>query len=324
MDMLKFAAISALCFASLSSAVPLSAQSYPARPIRLIVPSAPGGGPDISSREVANELTKQMGQQIVVETRPGASGIMGLETLKRATPDGYTFGYVSNLIATNPSLYAKLSYDWEQDFRPVIWYGRGFNVLTVSPSLPVHSVNELIQHARANPDKLKYGSSALGASQHLSMELFKTMTSTGILHVPYKAQQQAALDVIGGQIDIVCDNLGVMLPYVRAGRVRALAVTSPKRVASQPELPTLHESGVPGYEYSTWGGFAAPARVPSNLIQRLNSEINKAIASPAISKSLASRDSTAMGGTPEEFAEHVRKETERLGALIKTLGIKPQ
>src|SRR5215217_4351616 len=177
-------------------------QSYPSRPLRLIVPSAPGGSPDINARELANELSKQMGQQVVVENRPGASGILGYEALARATPDGYTFAYISNFIATNPSMYSKLPYDFARDFRPVIFYFRGYNVLTVSPSLPVRSVKELIDRARVNPGKLTFGSSGIGATPHLSMELFKSMTDTAIVHVPYKGTQQAATDLISSQIDI--------------------------------------------------------------------------------------------------------------------------
>jgi tripartite-type tricarboxylate transporter receptor subunit TctC len=197
-------------------------------------------------------------------------------------------------------------------------------VLTVSPSLPVRSVKELIDHARANPGKLTFGSSGVGATPHLSMELFKSMTDTAIVHVPYKGTQQAVTDLIGGQIDILCDNLASMLPVVRSGRVRALAVTSLKRSAAIPELPTLHESGLPGYELTGWSGMAVPAGVPRAIVLRLNAEINKALSSPTVLKGLAFRGGTGVGGTPEDFAEHVRNETERLGKLIKAVGIKPQ
>ena len=299
-------------------------QAYPVRPLRFIVPSAPGGSPDINARELANELTRQMGQQVVVENRPGASGILGYELLARATPDGYTFAYISNFIATNPSLYAKLPYDFARDFRPVIFYFRGFNVLTVSQALPVRSVKDLVDHARANPGKLTFGSSGIGATPHLSMELFKSMTDTVITHVPYKGTQQAVTDLIGGRIDIQCDNMASMLPHVQSARVRALAITSLKRSAALPELPTLDESGLPGYELSGWSGMAVPTGVPADVILRLNAEINKAVASPAVTKGMAARGGIGVGGTPEDFAEHVRKETERLGKLIKAVGIKPQ
>ncbi len=301
-----------------------AAAEYPERPLRFIVPSAPGGSPDINSRELANELSKQMGQQVVVENRPGASGIIGYELLTRATPDGYTFGYISNFIATNPSLYSRLPYDFARDFQPVIFYFQGLNVLTVSPSLPVRSVKELIDHARANPGKLSFGSSGIGATPHLSMELFKSMTGPAIVHVPYKGTQQAVTDLIGGQIDILCDNMASLLPLVKSERLRGLAVTSLKRTAALPELPTLDEAGLPGYELTGWSGMAVPAGVPRDIVLRLNDEINKALASPTVPKGIASRGGTAMGGTPERFGAHVRRETERLGNLIRAVGIKPQ
>ena len=301
-----------------------SAQAYPSRPLRLIVPSAPGGSPDINARELANELTKQMGQQVVVENRPGASGIIGYEMLARATPDGYTFAYISNLIATNPGLYTKLPYDFAKDFLPVVLYFYGLNVLTVSPAMPVRSVKELIEHAKTNPGKLSFGSSGIGATPHLSMELFKSMTGTAIVHVPYKGTQQAAADLIGGQIDILCDNLASLLPLVKSGRLRGLGVTSLKRSTALPELPTLDEAGIPGFELIGWSGIAVPAGVARDIVLRLNTEINKALASPSVIKGITSRGGTPMGSTPEQFAEHVRRETERLGKLINAVGIKPQ
>ena len=300
------------------------AQPYPNRPLRLIVPSAPGGSPDINARELAHEVSKQIGQQVVVENRAGASGILGYEALQRATADGYTLAYISNFIATNPSMYAKLSYDFFRDFQPVIFYFRGLNILTVSPSLPVRSVKDLVDLARGQPGKLKYGSSGIGATTHLSMELFKSMTNTDIVHVPYKGTQQSVTDLMSGQIDIQCDNMASMLPIVRANRIRALAVTSLKRSAAIPELPTLDEAGLPGYELTGWSGFAVPKGVPREIVLRLNAEINKALASPAVTKGIAARGGVGVGGTPEDFADQVRKETERLGKLIRAIGIKQQ
>lgn len=297
---------------------------YPSKPIRVIVASAPGGSPDINAREIANELTRQMGQQVVVENRPGASGIIGYELAARAAADGYTMGWMTNLVATNPSLYSKLPYDFFRDFQPIVHYFYGVNVLTVSSQLPVRAVKDLIDHARANPGKLSFGSSGVGATPHLAMEMFKSMTGTSMVHVAYKGTQQALTDVISGQIDILCDNLASLIPHVRSERVRALAVTSIKRSAAIPELPTLDEAGVPGFELSGWAGFAVPTGVPRDIVLRLNAEINKGLQSPAVLKGLASRGSVGVGGTPEQFAAHVRKESERLGKLIKTVGIKPQ
>ena len=300
------------------------AQSYPSRPLRLIVPSAPGGSPDINAREMAQELLKQMGQPIVVENRPGASGILGLEALARATPDGYTFGITSNFVSTNPSLYAKLPYDFFRDFAPVIFYFRGVNVLTVSPSSQIRSVKELIEHARAHPNKLSFGSSGVGATPHLTMELFKSMTGTSMVHVPYKGTQQAVTDVVSGRIEILCDNLASLIPLVQSGRLRALAVTSPQRSAAVPELPTLDESGLPGYDLTGWLGIAAPIAAPKEIVLKLNAEINKALKSPAVSKGIASRGGTPVGGTPQEFSDHVRRQMEKMSTLLRNLDIKPQ
>jgi tripartite-type tricarboxylate transporter receptor subunit TctC len=321
--------VRSILFLMMAAIVPLGladawAQAYPSRPLRLIVASAPGGSPDINAREMAQELIKQMGQQIVVENRPGASGILGLEALARATPDGYTFGITSNFVSTNPSLYAKLPYDFFRDFAPIVFYFRGVNVLTVSPSSPVRSVKELIEYARTYPDKLTFGSSGVGATPHLTMELFKSMTGTSIVHIPYKGTQQAVTDVLGGQIDILCDNLASLVPLVRSGRLRALAVTSLKRSAAVPELPTLDESGLPGYELTGWLGVAAPIGVPKEIVLKLNAEINKALKSPMVTKGLMFRGGTPVGGTPEEFSDHVRREMDKMSKLLKNLGIKPQ
>lgn len=310
--------------ALLLAAAQAQSQAYPSRPLRLIVASAPGGSPDINSREMAAELVKQMGQQIVVENRPGASGILGLEALAKATPDGYTFGMTSNLVSTNPSLYAKLPYDFFRDFAPVIFYFRGVNVLTVAASSPIKSVKELVDYAKANPGKLTFGSSGVGATPHLTMELFKSMTGTQMVHVPYKGTQMAVTDLLGGQINILCDNLASLIPLVQSGRLRALAVTSLKRSPVVPDLPTLDESGLPGYELTGWLGVAAPKATPKEIVQKLNAEINKALKSPNVVKGISSRGGTVAGGTPEEFSEHVRKEMEKMSKLLKELGVKPQ
>lgn len=300
------------------------AQTYPSRPLRLIVASAPGGSPDINAREMASELVKSMGQQVVVENRPGASGILGLETLAKATADGYTIGITTNLVSTNPSLYAKLPYDFFRDFAPIIFYFKGVNVLTVGPNSPIKSVKALIDHAKANPGKLTFGSSGVGATPHLTMELFKSMTGTSMIHVPYKGTQMAVTDILGGQIDILCDNLASLIPLVKAGRLRALAVTSLKRSPAVPDLPTLDESGLPGYELTGWLGVAAPKATPKDIVAKLNAEINKALKSDLITKGIAARGGTPAGGTPEEFADHVRREMDKMSKLLKNLGVKPQ
>lgn len=306
------------------TAEPTSAQNYPSKPIRVVVPSAAGGLPDIAARSHAKELSEQLGQQVVVDNRPGASGIIGFELIAHAPPDGYTLGYATFLVATNPAMFLKLPYDSAKDFRPIIIGGSNPNLLAVTQSLPIRSVKELIEHAKANPGKLSYGSSGVGSSIHLAMELFSMRTGTHLVHVSYKGIQQAITDVIGGQIEIVCDNLGSILPHVKGGRVRALGVTSLKRSPVVPEIPTIDEAGLPGYEISPWAGYVAPARVPREIVLRLNREYNKALTSPAVLATVAARGSFPGGGTPEQFADLMRRETERWGKIIRTAGIKPQ
>jgi len=300
------------------------AQGYPSRPLRMILPSAPGGLPDIQARLMANELSRQLGQQVIVDNRPGGSFIIGFELMAKATPDGYTVGYASFPIATNPSMFAKLPYDFERDFRPVMHQVSALNILAVSPTLPIASVQELIAHARAHPDKLSYGISGFGASNHLSIELMKMMTGTRIVAVSYKAIQQAITDAATGQIHVVCDNMGSILPHVKAGRVRGLGVTSPKRSPAMPDLPTVAEQGLPGYEIMPWSGYVVPKQTPTEIVKRLNAEFNKALFSPAVSARMAAIGSMPVGGPPEQFGEHVRRETAKWSKVIRSAGIRPQ
>ncbi len=299
-------------------------QLYPNRPLRLIVAFEPGSGGDISSRNLAVELGSQLRQQVVIDNRPGASGIIGYELIARAAPDGYVFGNLVTTFTTNPSAYAKLPYDSASDFQPVILYSSAPSLLAITPALPIRSVKELIDYARAKPGALSFGSGARGSMSYLSVELFKGMTATQMVSVSYKGAQQATTAVIGGEIHLVCDALSSILPHARSGRVRALGVTSLKRSPVAPEVPTLDEAGVPGYEFTSWGGYAFPARTPRDIVLRLNAEINKALLSPSVLKSFADRGSTAAGGTPEQFAEHLKRETAKWAGVIKAAGIKPQ
>jgi tripartite-type tricarboxylate transporter receptor subunit TctC len=310
-----------LLVCSLPLSIAVDAQVFPTRPIRMIVPSAPGGSPDIGGRMVANELTKQMGQQVLVDNRPGAGGLLGLDMIAKSPPDGYTLGYVTFFVSTSPSLIRKLPFDAMRDFQWVIHQTTVPNLMAVNQSLPVTSVATLIEHARAHPGKLSYGSVGNGTSMHLSMELFQSMTGTKMLHVPYKGIQQAITDVIGGQLEVVCDNLASILPHVRANRLRPMGVTTLKRSPIVPDLPTIAEAGVPGYEIAPWGGYALPARVPREIALRFNAEINKALAVPAVAEKFASFGSMVIGGTPEQFAEHVRRETVKWAGVLKAAGV---
>jgi tripartite-type tricarboxylate transporter receptor subunit TctC len=301
-----------------------AAQNYLTKPIRIIVPSAAGGLPDIVVRGHGKELSEQLGQPVVVENRPGASGIIGLEMIAHAAPDGYTLGFATFTVATNPAMFLRLPYDSAKDFQPIVIGESSPNLLTVTQSLPIRSVKELIEHAKANPGKLSYGSTGNGSSTHLAMELFRMTTGTHLVQVSYKGIQQAITDVIGGQIQIVCDNLGSVLPHVKGGRVRALGVTSLKRSPVIPEIPTIEEAGLPGYEIAPWAGYVTPARVSRDIVLRLNREFNKVLSTPAVSAAVAARGSIPGGGTPEQFADHIRSETVQWGKVIRIAGIKPQ
>jgi tripartite-type tricarboxylate transporter receptor subunit TctC len=307
-----------------STVITAAAAQFPARPIRLIVPSAAGGTPDIQARLVASELSKQMGQQVVVDNRGGAGGIIGFETIAKAAPDGYTLGYASFPFITNPIMYLKLPYDTAKDFQPVVKQVSGTNVLAVTPALPVRSAQELIEFARAQPGKLSYGSAGAGTSQQLSLELFKIMTGTQIVQVSYKGIQQAITDTIAGQVHIVCDNAPSILPHIQAGRLRAIGVTGLTRLRMAPDIPTIAEAGIPGYEMSPSSGYVLPARTPRDIVLRMNTEINKALMSPAVTEKLVPAGMVMGGGTPEQFAEHLRRETAKWAEVIKLAGIKPQ
>ena len=296
--------------------------AYPERPIRMIVPAAAGGQPDTNSRLVAAELGKQIGQQVVVDNRPGASSAIGFETVARAQPDGYTIGYGGFPLATNPSLLARVPYDVNKDFRMVILTNISPNLIAITPALPVNSIADLIAYAKRNPDQLMFGSSGSGGTMHLSMELFKLMTGTRMLHVPYKGMQLVITEIIGGRLQLLSDNVTSVLPHVTSGRLRALGVTGPRRIPLAPDIPTVAEAGVPGYEITAWGGYMGPAGMPGAVVAKLNAELNKVIASPAIRERWLALGIEPVGGTPERFTEHVKKETAKWTDVIKRAGIK--
>jgi len=321
MSTLQMVTIAAFLALGVVATLPAAAQSYPARPIRFIVPSAPGGTPDINARLLATELTRQMGQQIVVDNRPGAASSIGTELIVRSAPDGYTIGYGTvPALAINQTLYPKLPHDPEKDLQKVAQLGYQPNLLAVAPLLPVKSVKELIAYAKSYPNKLSYGSSGNGTTLHLGMELFKLMTGTQMVHVPYKAAQQATAEIIAGQVQLMFDNFGSIYPHVKAGRVRGLGVTSMQRSPALPELPTIDEAGVPGFELTVWGGVVVPVGVPKPIVARLNAEINKALAVPALKEKFSAIGYTLVGGTPEQFDAFVKKEVAKWADVIKRSG----
>ena len=307
----------ALVLASMVS----QAADYPTRPIRFIVPSAPGGGPDTSSRMLAIDLSSRLGQQVVVDNRPGGSGVLGTDLIAKAAPDGYTIGQGNILtLAINRSLLKSLPYDVDKDLQKVIQISFVTNLLAVSPTLPVKSVKELIDYAKANPGKVFYGSGGVGTTHHVGMELFAYMTGTQLVHVPYKSTQQAVTELIAGQIQVMADGTASILPHVRAGRVRGLATTGAKRSPAAPELPTVAEAGVPGYEVVSWNGIIVPSRFPRPLVNKLNAEINQILTTPDFKERIGKIGYETAGGTPEQFAELITRETKRWAEIVKRSG----
>jgi tripartite-type tricarboxylate transporter receptor subunit TctC len=297
--------------------------AYPERPIRYIVPSAPGGSPDITARILTTELSKRMGQQFVVDNRVGASGIIGTEMIAKATPDGYTIGQgLTPALAVMRSLLPTIPYDPERDFQSIVQYYYTPNLLAVTPSLPVNSVRELIAYAKKKPGSLLFGSSGNGTTFHLSAELFQLMSGTRMTHVPFKAVQLAMTDMMAGRIQLMFNSVASIQPYVKSGKLRGLAVTSSKRSAAFPELPTISEAGLPDFEVVAWAGVIAPAKTPRVLVERLNSEINKALATPAVGAKLTALGYVVVGGTPGQFAMHIRKEGAKWADVVKRAGIK--
>jgi tripartite-type tricarboxylate transporter receptor subunit TctC len=298
------------------------AQPYPAKPLRLVVPFAPGGSTDIFARLIADRLAAPLGQPVVVENRAGAAGNIGAEAVARAAPDGYTLLMATTgVMAINNALYRNMTYDAATDLAPVVFVASISNVLIVPPESPAKSVAELIALAQSQPGRLSYGSAGAGTSTHMSAELFKSMSGTEILHVPYKGSGQALPDLMSGRISMMFENAPGAVPYIRAGKVRALAVTGLKRAAVLPEVPTIAESGVPGYESLSWSGIAAPAATPRPVIERLNRAVNALLATPEMRRELAEQGAEAVGGPPEAFAEHVRAERDKWSLLIRASNI---
>jgi tripartite-type tricarboxylate transporter receptor subunit TctC len=299
-----------------------AAAAYPERPIRLIVSSAAGGSPDVVTRILAVELVKQMGQQIIIDNRPGGAQTIGTELVVRANPDGYTVGYANVVtLAINKALLPKQPYDPDRDLALVGQFLSTYNLLAVTPTLPVKSVKELIAYAKQSPGKLLNGSSGNGTTGHLGGELFKIMTGTQIVHVPYKGSPQGITDLIGGQVQVMFDNLTSISPHARSGKVRGLGVSSLKRSPIFPDIPSISET-VPGYETNSWGGMVVPARTPKAIVTKLNAEINTALQSPALKDRYAAIEAEPVGGTPEQFAAFVRKETVKWADVVKKSGAK--
>ncbi len=321
--MLKTRTAAVLACAAL--ATPAFAQpAYPSKPVRIVSIFAPGGGNDVICRLVAQQLTERLKQQVIVENRVGANGIVGTEVVARAAPDGYTFTLIPSGHAVNASMYKKLPFDSLKDFTPITLAGSGPLVLAVHPSLPVKNVKELIALAKSRPGQLTYVSSGIGASGHLAGALFDTMTGTKMEHIPYKGMSLAVSDLMGGQVSMTFGTSLSVIPHVRTGRLRALAVTGAQRSPALPGLPTIAESGVLGYEAGLWYGFVGPARMPPEIVQRLNAEIVAILAQPDTREKLASQGLDARSSTPEEFARIIASDIVRWAAVVQKLGLQAE
>jgi tripartite-type tricarboxylate transporter receptor subunit TctC len=315
--------IAFLQWMALLSAPMAYAQGYPNKPIRLIVPYAPGGATDIIGRAAAAEISKTIGQQVVIENRPGAGGNLGAEMVARAAPDGYTMVVSpSSLHGITPFLYSKLNYDPNKDLAPVIVLGAFANVLVVNPGVKANSVSELIAMIKSQPGKVSYASSGSGSTIHLSGEMFKHMLKLDIEHIPYKGSAPALTDLMGGQVQLMFDNIPSAIPHIRSGKLRALATTGSKRSVSLPDLPTMIEAGLPGYESTAWFGLAFPAGTPKEIVAKMNAEGVKATKSPDFIKRMNDLGYDIVGGSPDLMSSMIQDELKRWGPVVKASGAK--
>jgi tripartite-type tricarboxylate transporter receptor subunit TctC len=309
----------ALFAAALPSA---HAQSWPSRGIRIIVPFAPGGSTDVFARLIGERLATALGQPVVVDNRAGAGGNIGADAVAKAPPDGYTLLMATTgVMAINNAMYKNLSYDAEKDLKPVIYIASITNVLIVPADSPLKSVPDVIAAAKAAPGKLSFASSGSGSSTHISAELFRLMTGTELLHIPYKGSGAAMPDLISGRVSMMFENMPGVVGYIKAGKVKVLAVTGAKRTPALPDVKTVAESGVPGYESLSWSGIAAPAGTPTEVVARLNREINTILANPEMKQKLAEQGADAVGGTPEAFSAHIARERQKWSKVVRDAAI---
>ena len=298
-----------------------SAQAYPTRPVRLIVPFGPAGATDITARLIGHWLSERLGQQFIIENRPGAGGNIGTEAVVRAPPDGYTLLYITTANASNATLYDKLNFNFIHDIAPVAAIVSFPYIMVVNPSVPAKTLPEFMAYAKANPGKINMASPGIGSTPHVNGELFKVMTGTNLVHVPYRSAAAVMTDLLSGQVQLYFGTTASSLEYVRTGKLRALGVTIERRLDALPEIPTVAEF-VPGYEASNWYGIGAPKATPAEIIDKLNKEISAGLADPNMKARLADLGSTALAGSPADFGKLIADETEKWGKVVKFAGIK--
>src|SRR5438309_9312553 len=312
------AALATLCL------MDAAAQPYPVRAVKIVVPATPGGAIDLIARTLGDKLTGSLGQPVVVENKPGAANNLGTDFVAKSPPDGYTLLIIASSHATNKHLYKDLPYDPVKDFEPVVYTHIVPLLLAVHPSVPAKNVSELTAWVKANPDKAIYASSGAGSSLHMAAELYMSMTGTKMQHVPYKGSSAAHPDLLAGRTAMIFDTITAIRGHVKAGTLRGLAVTTAKRASSMPELPTIAESGLPGYDAATWGGILAPAGTPKPVVAKLNGASNTALTQEGVRAKLGGAGIEIQGGTPEEFGAVIRTEFEKWGRIVKQAGIQPE
>jgi tripartite-type tricarboxylate transporter receptor subunit TctC len=312
----------AACAASIPAAQAQPKDTWPGRPVRIVVPQTPGASTDLTARLISNKLSPVLGQPVIVENRPGAGSIVGTELVAKATPDGHTLLVVASSITLNPILHKNLPFDPQRDLAPITQLSSFPNMLVVHPGLAVKTVQDLIALAKSKPGALNYGSAGTATGTHLSAELFKYMTGTDMVHVPYKGGGAAMPALLGGQVQLMFSTTVTAMPHVRAGKLRAVAVTSAKRWPTLPDIPTVAESGVPGYDHTPWNGFLAPAKTPRAVIGRLNEEVAKILHAPETRSVFTNDGAEPVGNKPEEFAAIIKFETAKWTKVVKAAGIK--
>jgi len=307
-------------------AAPASAAEpdYPSRPIRIIVPQSPGASTDLTARLIAAKFNEAFKQSVVVDNRPGSSGIAGTEIVARSAPDGYTLMVVASSFSINPALQPKLPYDSIRDFTPISQLSKFPNMLAAHPSLPAKTLQDVIALAKAKPGQLNYASAGSGTGTHMSAELLKQMTGVDIVHIPYKGGGPAMVAAMGGQTQLIIGTTLGLLPHVRTGKLKAIALTSAKRSAAAPEIPTFAESGVPGYEHEPWNAMFAPAKMPKAVVAKLNTEVSRILHSPEVKKIFEHEGAEPVGNTSEQFAVILKSEIAKWMKVVKTAGIKPE
>ena len=300
------------------------AQSYPSKPIRIVVPYPPGGFNDTLGRTLAAKFQEAWGEPVIVENKPGANTVIGSDSVAKSQPDGYTLLIVAFPFAVTPSLLKAMPYDTLKDFQPVILAATSPNLLVVHPQVPIHTVKELIAAAKAKPQSLSYASTGNGSSNHISMELFKSLAGVDIVHIPYKGSAPAVTDLLGGQVQVMFDNVPNVLPHVKAGKLRALAVSGATRTPLAPDVPTVAEAGVPGYELTVWFGLVAPAATPREVVQKLNAESLRILAMPDVRERFLAQGVEPRGSTPEQFAQHIRLQMAKWSKVVRDAGVKAE